>query len=290
MNQFTIKDIETISGIKAQTLRVWEQRYGILVAKRKESNHRIYNNQDLQQILSVAYLNKKGLKISKIAAMTQEEMKHHILEKEQKEYLHEHFIRQFFDACADFNETQFDKVFHALYKHLNFEHIMLHIFYPLLERFGNNWMLNQVIPAQEHFACEQITRKLELEVQKYPVAQKGPLTLLVLPEGEFHRLPLQYIYWLLKKNGKRAVLMGSNVSVDTIQTYLTKNKVDKIHLHLITSFFHLSLSELVAELLSSFKDQQIIISGPVEQSINIEDKRLIKISSMKELFEFYGLS
>ncbi|MBU6158346.1 MAG: MerR family transcriptional regulator [Bacteroidetes bacterium] len=286
MNHFTIKDIETISGIKAQTLRVWEQRYGILVAKRKESKHRIYNNQDLQQILSVAYLNKKGHKISRIAAMTADEIKNKVLEKEQQEHLYENFISQFFEACADINETRFNKIYQALYKHLSFENIMMHVFYPLLERFGNHWMLNQVIPAQEHFACECITRKIELEIQKYPSLNKGPVTLLLLPEGEFHRLPLQYIYLLLKKNGKRAVLLGSNVSIATIKNYLTKNKVEYIQLHLITAFFESTPQSLVEELLNTFTTQKIIVSGPVVKSIHKEDPRLIKLNSVEQLIQF----
>ena len=27
MNSFTIKDLESLSGIKAHTIRIWEQRY-----------------------------------------------------------------------------------------------------------------------------------------------------------------------------------------------------------------------------------------------------------------------
>jgi DNA-binding transcriptional MerR regulator len=287
MNQFTIKDIETISGIKAQTLRVWEQRYGILVAQRKESNHRIYNNQDLQQILSVAYLNKKGHKISKIAAMTREEINNHVLEQEQQEQLYENFIYQFFEVCADFDENRFNKIYQTLYKHLSFENIMLHVFYPLLERFGNRWMVDQVIPAQEHFASEHITRKIELEIQKYPSVNKGSVTLLVLPEGEYHRLPLQYIYLLLKKNGKRAVLLGSNVSIATIKNYISKNKVEYIQLHLITAFFESTPTAFIEELLNTFTAQKIIISGPIVKSIDVEDSRLIIINSIDQLIQFY---
>ncbi|MGB2704997.1 MAG: MerR family transcriptional regulator, partial [Chitinophagaceae bacterium] len=45
MNHFTIKDIENLCGIKAHTLRIWEQRYNkLFVPKRKQSQHRIYDN------------------------------------------------------------------------------------------------------------------------------------------------------------------------------------------------------------------------------------------------------
>jgi len=39
-DKYFIKDIENITGIKAYTLRIWEQRYGMLVPKRTDTNIR----------------------------------------------------------------------------------------------------------------------------------------------------------------------------------------------------------------------------------------------------------
>ena len=70
MNNFTIGDIENLCGIKAHTLRIWEKRHNLLLTpKRKESNHRFYDNEDLKYLLRIAYLNHNGFKISKIAGM-----------------------------------------------------------------------------------------------------------------------------------------------------------------------------------------------------------------------------
>ena len=56
MEYFTIKDIENLSGIKAHTLRIWEQRYELFTPQRKESQHRIYDNEDLKQLLRISFL------------------------------------------------------------------------------------------------------------------------------------------------------------------------------------------------------------------------------------------
>ncbi|MBA2561818.1 MAG: MerR family transcriptional regulator, partial [Chitinophagaceae bacterium] len=39
---FTIKDIENLTGIKAHTIRIWEQRYSFLKPKRSATNIRSY--------------------------------------------------------------------------------------------------------------------------------------------------------------------------------------------------------------------------------------------------------
>ena len=42
-HKYSIKDIEHLSGIKAHTIRIWEQRYGILVPERTDTNIRYYS-------------------------------------------------------------------------------------------------------------------------------------------------------------------------------------------------------------------------------------------------------
>src|SRR5215467_3576534 len=74
MDKFTISDIENLCGIKAHTLRIWEKRYGIVAPKRKQSNHRYYDNEGLKYILQITYLYHNGYKISKIAGLRREEL------------------------------------------------------------------------------------------------------------------------------------------------------------------------------------------------------------------------
>ena len=71
MQQFTIRDIENLTGIKAHTLRIWEQRYEFFTPQRKESKHRFYDNEDLKKLLRISFLYNNGWKVSKIASLTQ---------------------------------------------------------------------------------------------------------------------------------------------------------------------------------------------------------------------------
>ena len=73
MNQFSIKDVEALTGIKSHTLRIWEQRYGIPHPKRTSTNIRFYDDEDIKLLLSVSALNRHGYKISKITNMSDNE-------------------------------------------------------------------------------------------------------------------------------------------------------------------------------------------------------------------------
>ena len=72
---FSIKDLENLSGIKAHTIRIWEKRYSILNPDRTSTNIRTYDSSNLQKILNVAFLNEHGYKISRISKLSDEELK-----------------------------------------------------------------------------------------------------------------------------------------------------------------------------------------------------------------------
>jgi len=79
VNVFSIKDLENFSGIKAHTIRIWEKRYKILEPDRTDSNIRTYSETELKKILNVAYLNRNGLKISKIARLEDDELTQQVM-------------------------------------------------------------------------------------------------------------------------------------------------------------------------------------------------------------------
>ena len=77
---YSIKDMENLSGVKAHTIRIWEKRYEIIKPKRTETNIRYYTDEDLRHLLNVCLLYKNGLKISKIANLSNEQIKEKINE------------------------------------------------------------------------------------------------------------------------------------------------------------------------------------------------------------------
>src|SRR5687768_15089026 len=114
MQEFTIRDIEHLCGIKAHTLRVWEQRYGFLLPKRKESLHRVYENEDLKKLLQVSFLYHNGWKISRIAALTTGQITEQIYNTEINSLNYKNYITELIIRAIDFDETEFTSVLDKL--------------------------------------------------------------------------------------------------------------------------------------------------------------------------------
>lgn len=288
MDQFTISDIEALSGIKAHTLRVWEQRYRILTPKRKESQHRFYDNEDLKKILQIALLNRNGYKISKIARLSEDELKQLAGRQQQAEMSYEPYIQQLAEACIQFDEDRFQKVYAAIQSQVDMERIVLHIFYPLLEKMGTWWMTDETRPVQEHFVSFMIARKLMAAIDGLELPVNGPVTLLFNPEGEHHEIPLLFIHYLLKRSGKRVAFMGCNTTMDALKITVALKEISKLHLHVITNFSGKTANDLVKELLDLFPKQQVVISGPIAGQVTLTHKRLTVLHSLQEMLKYCG--
>ncbi|MDB5246207.1 MAG: hypothetical protein JWQ40_601 [Segetibacter sp.] len=288
MNQFTIKDIENLSGIKAHTWRIWEQRYGISMAQRKDSNHRFYDSNNLKEILRISYLYHTGIKISKIAALNQEEMKKLALETQPIENGTEFYIKELIEASIDLDEERFDLTFEEAMKRLGVEDTILKISYPFQKKIGVLWLTDHVIPAQEHFTSNIIRQKLTVAIDKLPYVKDTEKKRIILftPESELHELPLQFIYYMLRKNRNKVIYFGSNISLNSIESCSQYCSFNYILFHLITNLTGVHPNEYIYELSRRFPDKKILMSGTQVDQVTQIPRNVQLLRSMDEIVEF----
>jgi MerR family transcriptional regulator, light-induced transcriptional regulator len=286
MQQFAIRDIENLTGIKAHTLRIWEQRYGLITPKRKESLHRFYDNDDLKHILHIAFLYHKGWKISQIAAQTADERRRLVQEAVIGSSVHG-AVLQLIEAAVDFDEAGFKKILQSLMESMDFEKLMLDICYPFLNRVGHLWSTNNVIPVQEHFSSYLIQNKVLVETEKLPASNAGePEILLLAPRGEFHELPLLFMNYLLRKNGWRTFYIGVNINMDEVKTILQQHPVKTIYIHLLTNLTGFETDDYFEEVCRAFPDHQVVASGNGVQLAQRQFVNLRVLQSDEAIYSF----
>src|ERR1700748_1469747 len=165
MNVFTIKDLENLSGIKAHTIRIWEQRYGFLKPCRTETNIRYYCNDELKILLNIALLTKYGYKISQIDKMSGEELNARLLSLLDKEARQERIVIELIACMIDLGIEDFEG---GLYNHIRANGINQSIdqrLFPFLHRIGILWLTNHIHPAQEHLVTNIIRQKLIVGIE-----------------------------------------------------------------------------------------------------------------------------
>ena len=288
MNLFTIKDLENLSGIKAHTIRIWEQRYSFLKPQRTETNIRYYTNRELKTILNIALLNKYGYKISHIDRMNEQELQNKLITLSQSEAYQERIVNELIHHMIDLDIESFENVMDNYIIAKGIDKTINQVIFPFLERIGILWLTNHIHPVQEHLVTNIIRQKLMVGIEGVVThIHTEKIILLFLPESEHHELGLLYTYYLLKKRGARVLYLGANVPLKDLEYICQHKKPDFLYTHLTCMTGNFSFTKFISLKNQYVKDIPLVISGQLAQT---QGKKIIPNvhfkKSIPEVLEF----
>jgi|TARA_Y100000994_G_C15648727_1_gene424469 DNA-binding transcriptional MerR regulator len=227
MQTYSIADLEKLSGIKSHTIRIWEKRYNIVSPERTDTNIRAYNDDQLKKILNISFLINNGLKISKIASLSLDELSTKVISLTSSTDSFEAQINDFVICSLQFDEPLFDKTYNSLRKNHTLSYIYENIFIPTLRRIGALWSSGELFPAQEHFLSNLIKQKFYHAIEEAEsTIKRGKKAYLFLPPWEDHDFALLYSNMVLKENGFDVVNVGKTISFESILQCVDKIKPD----------------------------------------------------------------
>jgi DNA-binding transcriptional MerR regulator len=261
MGKYSIKELEQLSGIKAHTIRIWEKRHKIIAPNRTATNIRFYSDEDLKKIINVSLLNNNGIKISKIADMSLDDMNRKVLQLSELNNDVMVHIDQLVVAMIDMEEELFEKILNNLILRYSFEKSITEIIYPFLEKIGILWQTHNITPAHEHFISNLIRQKIIVALDGLPLPSKSARKILLfLPEGEMHELSLLFYHFLTRKSGYRTYYLGQNVPHEDLISVYSTHQPD-ILLSSITSVPNTPVEDYLLRLTKDFPLSPILVSG-----------------------------
>lgn len=288
MTKFTIKDLENLSGIKAHTIRVWEQRYSFLKPSRTDTNIRYYSNDDLKAILNISILNKYGYKISHINRMSVGDVQARVAELNIADAPQERIVNELIQLMVDLDTAGFEKLIDKQITAAGIEKTIIRIIFPFFERIGILWQTGHINPAQEHLITNIIRQKLIVGIdQAKSLIRVKRSFLLFLPEGEYHELGLLLVYYLLKRKGAEVFYIGANLPLKDAQFVAEIKKPDFVYIHLTSISSGFNFQKFLTQVSEKISRSKIIVSGYVTHDYrktlpkNVEFKH-----SLVELVEF----
>jgi MerR family transcriptional regulator, light-induced transcriptional regulator len=232
LNVFSIKDLENFSGIKAHTIRIWEKRYKILEPDRTDSNIRTYSESELKKILNVAYLNRNGLKISKIARLDDDELTQKVMTISSK---HDDVSQDFqpgkiLMSAIRFNESSFKEALMPYVNNRGIEEAYVENLYPLLEKARILWQTGSLSRAQEQFVRNTIKQIIITEDNrlKATIIKRGAAVAMINTSDNLTDNNFLFYKYALRKRGYDVIFTGGILPASEV-----------IEMHKIKSFDYL---------------------------------------------------
>ena len=279
MAVYSIKDLEKLSGIKAHTIRIWEQRYGIINPKRTKTNIRYYQDEDLKFILNIALLNKNGFKISKIAKMSKAEIAEKVAAISEINFEYGTQLDALTISMIEMDEYKFDRIISTNIQQLGFERTMLEIIYPFLDKLSVLWLTGSINPVQENFMSYLIRQKIIVAIDKEPlmVGKDVCKFLIYLPEGERQELSMLFMQYLVKSRKNHVIYIGQDITLTDLKDAYNIHHPDYIFTMITETFAKEPIQNYVDNLATTFTDCKILLTGYQVVAQNVEPKSNVSI-------------
>ncbi len=268
MIKYSIKDLEKFSGIKAHTIRIWEQRYELLKPQRTETNIRFYDDEQLKYLLNVSLLVENGFRISQICAFTRDEFNENLRDIIDKGYptKEDHqvnsIVNELVIAMLDLDERRFEKILASSLLQRSFEETLVKVIYPFLKRIGVMWRTGEVSTAQEHFIYQLIRQKIIVAIDGLVIPNSdAEKYLLFLPKSEFNDLLILLFAYVLKNRGKQCIYLGVDIPFKDLQQVTAISKPKTIFTFIKAPASKIDTQAYIYQLSEAFSSQNILITG-----------------------------
>jgi len=227
---YNLRAVVRETGLHADTVRVWERRYGLPKPRRSPGGHRLYSEGDIYLIKWLQSRQAEGLSISRAAEQWRQliasgadpwteagEAERPRAEPSPSAVNRLNDLReQWISACLAYDEAGANQALNYAFGLYSAETVVLEVLQPALHALGERWRSGQVSVQQEHFASAMASRRLESMIASTPAPSHPEALLLACPETELHSLPLQFLALLLRRRGYRVVYLGADVPLSEL--------------------------------------------------------------------------
>lgn len=268
--RYTIKTVTTQTGIRAVTIRAWENRYGLLNPQRSKNRYRLYSDRDVALLRWVKSWVDQGDAISNVVKDL------HILLNQgdfpevlpainsiNRSYLPippEIMADQLFQALGRHDDNAASEVLKQANSMFDLTMVCTDVIGAAMIKIGEAWHQGDMRITTQHFASHFLQVKLVSLLQAYPSRKGAPLVLTACAPDETHEVATLMLSVVLSHHGYRVEYLGPELMIDDLVDYARQEKPAILCMSATTEETALSLV-WVQEKLSKIKPKVIFGYG-----------------------------
>ncbi len=225
---FNMKVVVQKTGLKPDTLRAWERRYGIPNPERTPGGHRLYTQHEIDMLKWLVARQEEGMTISHAVDLWHQlegEGQNPLLNGQtavpEQPYISgdqiDELRKAWIDACLEFDEHQAQRLLARAFALFSVEAVCYQILQQGLNEIGKGWYEGSVTVQQEHFASALALRQLEALLAAMPAPTRNGRIIVACPPTELHTFAPLMISLMLRRQGWDVVYLGANVPLDRLE-------------------------------------------------------------------------
>lgn len=232
--RFNLKAVVRQAGLKPDTLRAWERRYGLPTPERSSGGHRLYSQRDIDTIKWLMARQREGLSIKRAVELWRQVEAEgrdplqagtsfaapavpSLVPQVQGEAVAE-LRHQWIDVCLAYDEQRAEQLLNQAFALYSPETVAIELLQRAVAEIGEGWYKGDVTVQQEHFCSSLAVRRLEALIMAAPAPIRPGRILAACPPGELHIVGLLLLTYLLRRRGWEVVYLGADVPAEQLET------------------------------------------------------------------------
>ncbi len=239
---YNLKVVVQQTGLKPDTLRAWERRYGMPQPGRTEGGHRLYSDHDISVLKWLLARQEDGLSISRAVKLWrsleengQDPFLEHPLEEVEEvavgpyvapdagDALNE-MRHQWIEACMNFDERKAEAVVQQALAYYQPEMVCFELLQKALAEIGSRWYAGTTTVQQEHFASALAVRRLDAMLAATPAPTRSERIVVACAPEDDHTFSPLMISLLLRRQGYDVVYLGAKVPSARLEGTVVQTK------------------------------------------------------------------
>lgn len=214
----SIRVVSNRTGIPADTLRVWERRYGFPKPERTAGGSRIYSEDDIGRLMLVNEALAEGYRPNEVVALPRAELEK-LLDPSvavRPQPVASVSVESVIEAlqCDDVDAVR--ALLRAASVTLGPKTFVTDLAHPLAVRVGDLWAEGALEVRHEHLASVLLSTTLRVLLAAHEDGPRSPVIVLATLPGELHGLALDLVGVYLATSLAAPRILGADTPVDQI--------------------------------------------------------------------------
>lgn len=211
---YPMRIVTRMTGLTADTVRVWERRYGAVRPERTDGNARRYTDREVRRLILLREATARGHAIGEIANLEEPELARLVRKVEDAQPFartYESLIEEVFRHVETFDPRRVHEVFMRASAALPPRELVFGFIVPLLQRVGDRWARGETTVIQEHVISGHVKGLLGTLLRLVQVPEGAPRILCGAPQGHVHEFGALIACLIALTQGVEAVFIGPDV-------------------------------------------------------------------------------
>ncbi len=217
---YPMRVVARLTGLTADTIRVWERRYNAVEPDRTEGNKRRYSGAQVRRLVLLRRATELGHSIGQVARLRDDELRRLIGETGpdigSKVSLYAAIVEDYLEAIFEYDVQRAESILTRTAAILPPMTLTLEVIVPLMRRVGDAWSSDQLRISHEHIISGQLRSLLGTLMRHADPVSGAPRIIVATPSNHLHEFGAIIGAFMAASRGFEPIYLGTHMPFDDI--------------------------------------------------------------------------